>query len=620
MREKSIKKMITYNNPLISKGKIIKILFLLLFPYLLYAVEYHVSVKGNDSNIGSLKQPFQTISAAAKIAMPGDTITVHKGTYREWINPLRGGSSDDNRIVYRAAQGEKVEIKGSEVISNWKKVEKGIWKAVIPNTFFESYNPYKDSIAGDWFKPQGRVHHTGEVYINGTALYEEVAKEKMNIRKLSWYCEVDENETHIWANFGALNPKKELTEINVRKACFYPDKPNRNYITVSGFTMRHAASQWAPPTAEQKALIGTHWSKGWIIENNIISDSKCVGLTLGKYGDTTDNTSGNSAGGYVGTIKRALKNGWSKDTIGSHIVRNNTIYNCGAAGICGSLGGIFSQIIGNHIYNINLDKPFTGYEMAGIKFHAPIDMLIKGNRIHHTSRGIWLDWMTQGTRVTSNILYENGRQDLYIEVNHGPFVVDNNILLTRYSLKDRSEGGTYAHNLFYGKIDYRPDGRWTPYHKEHSTEIVGIRPIKGGDTRFYNNMITSNGLSEYNNTETPCTADGNVYVFNAKPLESEEGPLEIQDEEEFFKLKMTEENDELILNFKLPVDVSEQKNNLVTTALLGKTVLSNAHFMNFDGSPLKIDMDFKGVKRNTDNPIAGPFEQSYDKPIVVKVW
>ncbi len=605
---------------IISKEKMVKTIVFLLFSVLVHAHEYHVSVKGNDANVGSLQQPFKTIFAAAQKAMPGDTITVHQGTYREWVNPPRGGTSNTIRIVYRAKENEEVVLKGSEIVSNWKKQKDGMWLASIPNAFFGDYNPYKDTIAGDWFKPQGRVHHTGEVYINGNALYEEVLKEHLTTRALSWYCEVDENKTHIWANFGDANPTKELIEINVRKACFYPDQPFRNYITVSGFTMQHAASQWAPPTAEQQALIGTHWSKGWRIENNTISDSKCVGLTLGKYGDRTDNTSGDSAGGYVGTIKRALKNGWSKDSIGSHLIQNNTIYNCGAAGICGSLGGIFSKIIGNHIYNINIDKPFTGYEMAGIKIHAPIDMLIKGNRIHHTSRGIWLDWMTQGTRVSSNLLYENGRQDLYIEVNHGPFVVDNNILLTRYSLKDRSEGGTYAHNLFYGKIDFRPDGRWTPFHKEHSTAIKGIKPIKGGDTRFYNNIITSNGLNEYSTAQTPCVAHGNVYVFNAKPLENEEGQLEIQDEEEFFKLELIKENDALKLLFQLPVDISEQENKLVTTALLGKTVLSDAPFLDYDGSLLKIESDYKNVKRNFENPTAGPFEQSYDKTIVVKIW
>ena len=68
--------------------------------------------------------PFKTINYAAQLAQPGDVITVHAGTYREWINPARGGESDAKRIVYQAAPGEEVFIKGSEVITGWKK-EKG---------------------------------------------------------------------------------------------------------------------------------------------------------------------------------------------------------------------------------------------------------------------------------------------------------------------------------------------------------------------------------------------------------------------------------------------------------------------------------------------------------------
>ena len=41
-----------------------------------------------------------------------------------------------------------------------------------------------------------------------------------------------------------------------------------NYITVCGFTLRQAATPWAGAMSEQVGLIGTHWSKGWIIENN----------------------------------------------------------------------------------------------------------------------------------------------------------------------------------------------------------------------------------------------------------------------------------------------------------------------------------------------------------------
>jgi len=88
-----------------------------------YAAEYHVSTSGLDGNPGSRSKPFITISAAAAIAQPGDTITVHEGMYRERVNPPRGGASDRKRIVYQAAQGEQVVIKGSEVVKGWTKLE-----------------------------------------------------------------------------------------------------------------------------------------------------------------------------------------------------------------------------------------------------------------------------------------------------------------------------------------------------------------------------------------------------------------------------------------------------------------------------------------------------------------
>ena len=136
------------------------------------AKEYHVSAHGNDQQPGSADKPLQTISAAASLAQPGDVITVHEGTYRERVTPPRGGTSDDHRIVYQAAEGEKVVIKGSEVVSDWQHVQAGVWKVSVPNTLFGQYNPYKDLISGDWFSAQGRVLHTGEVYLNGKSLYE----------------------------------------------------------------------------------------------------------------------------------------------------------------------------------------------------------------------------------------------------------------------------------------------------------------------------------------------------------------------------------------------------------------------------------------------------------------
>ena len=341
-------------------------------------------------------------------------------------------------------------------------------RSTIPNSFFGSFNPYSDLIHGDWFTPKGRQHHTGAVYLNGQWLAEAATLD--DVMKPAgatplWFGQVDKESTTIWAQFQGVNPNEQLVEINVRRTVFYPDKPGMNYITVRGFTLRHAATPWAPPTAEQVGLIGTHWSKGWIIENNVISHSICSGISLGKYGDQWDNTSADTAEGYVKTIERALHNGWNKETIGHHVVRNNVISNCEQTGIVGSLGAAFSVISGNVIHDIHVRRLFSGAEMAGIKLHAAIDVTIRGNHIYRTCRGLWLDWMAQGTRVSGNLFHGNAADDLFVEVDHGPFLVDNNLFLSSTTLFDRSDSGAYVHNLIGGKIISWPElGRSTPYH------------------------------------------------------------------------------------------------------------------------------------------------------------
>lgn len=597
---------------------------LLLLSGAIQAREYHVSVKGDDTKKGTAKAPFQTISKAAEVAQPGDFITVHEGTYRERINPLRGGESDQKRIVYQVTPGEKVIIKGSEVIKGWRKVQNDTWKVAIPNSFFGDFNPYSDLIHGDWFNPKGRDHHTGAVYLNGHWLTEaanldDVLKPIGNTPL--WFGQVDETNTTIWAQFGDVNPNEAEVEINVRQTVFYPEKAGVNFITVRGFTIMHAATPWAPPTAEQIGLIGTHWSKGWIIENNDIRYSTCVGIALGKYGDQWDNTSQNTAEGYVKTIERALENGWSKENIGHHVVRNNHISHCEQAGIVGSMGAVFSTITGNVIHDIHIRQLFSGAEMAGIKIHAAIDTEISQNHIYRTCRGIWLDWMAQGARVTRNLLHDNNtREDLFVEVNHGPFLVDNNLFLSGRSLFDMSEGGAYVHNLFVGRIELRPElRRSTPFHKAHCTEVAGLRNIQGGDDRFYNNLVIQpGGLDGYDKATLPVQMEGNVYYNGAKPYFKETNYLE---KAEFNpEVKVVEESDSVFLHITLDDSFHALDNPLVTTAFLGRAKMANAAYENPDGTPLKINTDYFGKKRNEANPSAGPFENPEEGKLTLKVW
>jgi len=127
---------------------------------------YYVSKQGDDTYVGSLERPFLTIQAAANLAQPGDSIIVREGTYRETINPVRGGQDDLHRITYQAYDGERVVISGAEPLSCWENISGSVYKAVIDNSFFGAFNPYNEIVWGDWFESP-RIDHLGEVYISG---------------------------------------------------------------------------------------------------------------------------------------------------------------------------------------------------------------------------------------------------------------------------------------------------------------------------------------------------------------------------------------------------------------------------------------------------------------------
>lgn len=648
--------------------------------------EYHVAVTGCDFWEGTKKQPFRTISKAAEIAMPGDTVTVHEGEYREWVKPANGGSSEIQRIVYQAAAGEKVVIKGSERIQNWEQYEGTVWKSVLSNEMFGDYNPYKEILDGDWFEFPKNKLHTGEVYLNGKSFYETCSLEEVKhpvIRtegycrlwpnytepilhpedtRYQWYVETDDTNTTIYANFQGADPNQELVEINVRRSCFYPEKIGRNYITVHGFEMAQAACPWVPPTADQPGLLGVNWAKGWVIENNVIHDAKCSGISIGKEESTGHNlcTRTSQKPGYqyqMESVFRARQIGWSKETIGSHVIRNNVIYDCGQNGIVGHMGCVFSQIYDNHIYNIAVKHEFFGYEIAGIKLHAAVDVQIIHNHIHNCSLGTWLDWQAQGTRVSRNLYYQNDR-DWMIEVTHGPCLVDNNIFGSDFSIENYAQGTAYVNNLQCGVMHREAVlNRATPYHFPHTTEIAGTAVVYSADDRFYQNIFLGDsqmpcgglvttgtvfyGTADYDgcpetleeyigetkaknlgdledhlNTRQPAYINRNVYLKDAPAYASEkEQYLSKHDPH----VQILTKEDGVYLEIDVEKELLDIKTEIVDTKKLGMVRIVEAPFDDPQGNPIVLDRDYHGNLRG-EHSSAGPFEGLKAGHNCIKIW
>lgn len=597
------------------------------------SAEIHVNAaNGDDSAPGSVTQPLKTISAAAAKAMPGDTIVVHAGVYREWVRPPRGGTSDSKRITYRAALGEKVVVTGSDSFTHWEKVSSDTWKLVIPNAHFGAFNPYAEKVGGDWFDGQGRDHRRGMVYVYGEWLPEALdldAVTKVADGKPAWFALVDQRRqgvehgnTTIYARFpAATDPNSGVVEVCVRPTVFTPEKTGIDYITLSGFELRNAATNWAAPTMGQHGLVSAYWNKGWIIENNEICYSRCSGIALGKYSDEFDGKRGTTDGYYL-TINDALKTGgWTKEKIGSHIVRNNRIHHCGQTGVVGSLGCAFSQVVGNEISDCNTQDIWDGAEMAGIKFHGAIDVVIADNHIHHIGNagGIWLDWMAQGTRITGNLFHDNSR-DLFTEVDHGPFLVANNLFLSPRAYLANSQGAAFAHNLVTGSLQILPDDRRTPYMKPHATDQIALHDNPVGDVRWINNILAKGvELFGYNAAGKgwECHMTGNVFAKGAWGSRFDKDALNAP----VFDIgtKLVQKADGWYLTLATDAKWKQAvKRPLVTTALLGKAKIPQQEYTLADSSPMAVDSDYLGAKRDVSNPFPGPFESPVSGE--VRVW
>ena len=376
-------------------------------------------------------------------------------------------------------------------------------------------------------------------------------------------------------------------------------------------------------------------------------------------------------------VCRGQYHGWLKEKVGSHIIRRCEVHHCEQTGIVGRMGGVFSTIEDCHIHHICNSQQLGGAETAGIKLHAAIDVTIRRNYIHDCIMGVWLDWEAQGARISQNLMHGNwrpeGREqargamfstDIFIEVGHGPTLIDNNVLMSPVSVTIPSEGIACVHNLMLGAFSLINSGvdsivngqrepRFTPYHIRHRTEVAGFMTILHGDDRIYNNIFVQagpvnpdkkptdadyltvgtapfdifptyeewyapfkegaepnmGGLAAAHFGHLPVWVDGNAYFNGATVYHKEAHCLE--DKKGGVKIALTEKDGKPVLKTNLYTRLKGFRDGIITSDILGCAFEPEERFESPDGTEIIFNRDYFGNPRGTET-IPGPFATAED--------
>lgn len=393
-----------------------------------YDMEYHVDCmneEASDENDGSKDHPFLTINHAAEIAEPGTRIIVHSGLYREWVSPKRGGISPEKIISYEAMPG--VTVSGSVIASDIVPSEHAahdqrirLWMIRLDPADFPGYNPFcaNNLIHMRRFmeltreNQKNHLARRGVVFMDGRPLEQVENLQQLDETSGTYFVESSGMIVH-FRPYGDVDPREHLVEITAREQNFAPREPYLGYIKVKGFHFTHAATGHPFP---QRGAISTYRGNHWIIEDNVIEWSNCLGIDCG-----------NEDPSYT------MSNLPPEKVPGWNIVRRNEIRNCG---VCGLAGYIANELLveDNLVSGCGWLMTWHPSESGGIKFHRAKRCLIRRNIVEKLCCGnaIWLDCDNDFNRITQNLIINNEDPEpriIHIECSKDyPNLIDNNII------------------------------------------------------------------------------------------------------------------------------------------------------------------------------------------------
>ncbi|MDP7740578.1 MAG: right-handed parallel beta-helix repeat-containing protein [Lentisphaeria bacterium] len=352
------------------------------------AVVFHVDnrhASAADDNPGTVEKPCRHIQAAVDKVQPGDTITVHAGTYREYINWETPGLPG-KRITLQSAPGETVVVKGSVVVDGWQKTTA---KAAGLDGNFPGSNLW---IKDDWTREN--IYPADEPHLNGRhasflqvatrwAFWKDAVLEgagwltfaykRNELQEGRMYHDEKARTLTVWLPPG-VDPNVNGIEVCVRAKLL---SGPLQHVVVRGIQWRHANTR---NLTNQSAVAVESNS---LFEDNIVSWCDYIGM-------------------WVPGEKS--------------VIRHNIFAYNGAAGIGGS--GTAHLIEDNRVLYNNLDRHDTFNDAGGGKWVFLRNCTFRRHEAaYNMGPGLWLDIDNTDNVIESSYFHHNHGFGLFLEIS-----------------------------------------------------------------------------------------------------------------------------------------------------------------------------------------------------------
>ena len=356
---------------------------------------YHVSTRPLAS-VDAASQ-FRTISEAARIVEPGDSVQIHDGTYRESVTIERSGTPA-RPIRFEAAPYAHVVITGADRLLGWQKEgaeADNIFSTAWAHEFIRSV-PTRSFPAGDYHSLIGRAE---QVHIADFPLRQVLAREQLS--RGTFFVDPVAKRIFVWAANNAKltgdpawTPDVEASARSVLWNC------KGGYVQVRGLRFRFAANR-----AQEAATV--FLGKGDLIEDCIFERANSCGAAF---------------------------------LAPDQVVRGCTFQENGQIGFV-AVRAHRLRMTGCVIRNNNTKDFSQSWEAGGNKIVLSRDVVIEHSQfIGNRGPGIWFDIGNENCTVRNCLISDNLSAGIFYEISYGLRAQDNVITGNGFDAAPQSWG------------------------------------------------------------------------------------------------------------------------------------------------------------------------------------